>query len=363
MDFNNLKEAFINISNHVYSSLINSSSFYFIKEKYDNLSSLHRKTLQGLCVFILLCVLLYYPTSHLYSSWKNRQEANIKHLLTRELMNLSPNKKNNSSSSYFSGQNPVTFIERRIPVLQIPKNQIQQIRKSKVIQKSPLLSAKVETVTVEMQNLNLKEIVEYGYKLEQLSNNIKLTNLHIKENPNKNDYFNVSYALSFFSPTTDASLNQKPEMDQKPLKPLKPLKPQTPQKPKVTPKTKNFPTRIKDTSPPVSSSDKIFDNLKTPSPPNPSSPSLLPVKPLNQKKTDKKEATPPPLMELNKTNIKEDSHFKNRPEKVKKRDLLPALPMPKKEPSSPNIPSPPPPSQPSSTPSSTDNNTATKKDK
>ncbi|MDE0118533.1 MAG: hypothetical protein OXM55_00805 [Bdellovibrionales bacterium] len=354
MDFNNLKEEFINISNNVYSSIINSSGFYFIKEKYDHLSSLHRKLLQGFCLLMLLVVLLYYPTSYLYSSWNNMREANIKYLLTRELMNLSPNKNNRISSSYFPGQDPVKFIEQRIPVLQIPKNQIQQIKKTKAIQQSLPLSTKVEMVAVEMQNLNLQEIVEYGYKLEQLSNNIKLTHLRIKENPNKNDYFNVSYALSFFSPTTDTSLDQKPKMDKKS------------QKPKVKPKKAPPPTRIRDTSSPVSTNDKIFDNLKTPSPSHLPSPALPLKKFPNQKKTDKKKANPLPLMKIKKAHIKEDSHFEKRPEEIKKRDLLPALPMPKKQPNSLNISAPPPPPPPSADqpPSSPpDNNTTTKKDK
>ena len=305
MDFNNFKEELKNIINNVYSYIINSAAFYFIKEKYDHLSVLNRKIIQISCFIILLCVLLYYPTSHIYSSWKKRRDANTKQTLIRELMRLSPNRKNNISSSYLPGQDPLKFIQQRIPVLQIPKKQIQKIKKVKEIQKSSLLKAKVETVIVEVQNLNLKEVVEYGYKLEKLSNNIKLNHLRIKENPNKNDYFNVSYALSFFSPITDTILDK------------------TPQKPKLKLKKEPPPTDIKEPSPTVFSNDKIFDNLKTPSPPKPSPP---PTKFLNQQKKTEKEL---PLMEIKKADIKEDSHFENRPEEVKKRDLLPALPMPK----------------------------------
>ena len=335
MDFNSLKEEFINICNNVYSSTINSPGFYFIKEKYDHLSSLQRKIFHTICLLILLSILFYYPTSYLYSSWRNMREFNIKQELTQELMDLSSTKKTGVSSSYVPGQDPVKFIERRMPVLQIPKNQIQQIKRLKAIQKNKLpFPAKVETVEVEIQNLNLKEIVEYGHKLEQLSNNIKLMNLRIKENPKKDNYFNVSYILSFFSLTKDTSPETKNTLPDKKIQ--------------IKPKTENLPTRVRDASPPPSN-DKIFDNLKTPSPPPLPAPKLNLS---NEEKPDEKNDLVP-LMEFKKDNIREDSHFENRPDEVKKRDLLPALPMPQDGSDSSNIPTPPPP----------DNSTAIKKDK
>ena len=332
MDFSNFKEEFINICKNGHNTFVNSSAFYFVKEKYDHLSSLHRKILHTVSLLVLVCIVFYYPFSYLYFSWINMRNFYTKKELTRELIDLSSITQPDFSKSYTSSQEPVRFIEQKIPTLQIPKSQIKEIKKSNSNQqpKNFPLSSKVEAVEVEIKNLNLKEIVQYGHKLEQLSDNIKLTNIYITENPKKNNYFNVSYILSFFSLITDSLPNKK-------------IKTKSIKEPVSSSASKSTP----------SINDKNFDNLKIkknpPLPPLPPSslspsPEFLPVK------QPKKNDSQVPLLDLKKEDITDgDSHFKARPNVVKKRDLLPALPVPqnkKDKPSFLNIPPPPPLPQP-----------------
>lgn len=318
MDFNTLKEEFTNTCKNLNNTIVESSAFYFIKEKYDNLGSFYKKTIHVLIFLALACLLLYYPVSHLYSSRKNIWTFKTKKKLSQSLVELSSTTQTSSSQASAFDRDPIQFINQKIITLEIPKNQIKAVKKSKApTQKSVSLSlsATVKTVEVEMENLNLKEVVQYGYQLEQLSKNIKLTNLRILENPTQNNYFNASYVLSFF--------NLKSELPGKKEK-------------KVTlKKTEN---------------DKIFDELKTKKeailPPLPS-PQFPKKENAKTPAVDSKEKEPDvPLLNIKKEDITGGgAHFENRPEEVKKRDLLPKPPFPEdiKNKSSLFEPPPPPP--------------------
>ena len=198
MDFNSFKE----ILKNIYNTAFNNSAVYFIKEKYDHLSSFYRKTIQIISALLLTGVLLYYPSVRFYSSWKHTKSSKTKTQLIHDLINLSSKKTLSGSQGHTAHTDPLRFVERKIPTLLIPKNQITKIE---AIQNSENLKklaipAKVKTVKLEMKELNLKETIQYGHKLEQLSDNIKLMNLSMKESQEKENYFNVSYILSFFSP-------------------------------------------------------------------------------------------------------------------------------------------------------------------
>ena len=202
MDFNSFKEFCINICKNIYTVFVDTSLFYSLKEMYDHLSSFARKALHFSLLLIVLSICFYYPLSHLYSSWENMKNFTYKNKLTRQLLDLSSATKLNLSNSYMPGQNPVSFIKNKLPSTQIPKNQIKSIEKIKDVNIPAELKnfpAKMEAAAVEISRLNLKEVVQYGHQLEQLSNNIKLLNITITEDKEENNYFDVSYTIGFFT--------------------------------------------------------------------------------------------------------------------------------------------------------------------
>ena len=202
MDLSSLKEEIVNLLKNIYSAIVNSQAVYFLKEKYDHLSSFYRKILQIFIGFLLLSVLLYYPVSRLYSSWQNTQQANVKTQLTQALLDLSSAEQQGRGRSYSTDSDPVRFINRRLVTLRLPKDQVKDIKKienSPKIGKSFAFPTEVKAVEIQMSDLNLQEVVDYGQKLEKLSENIKMTAMRITENSEKDNYFNVSYTLSFFN--------------------------------------------------------------------------------------------------------------------------------------------------------------------
>ena len=200
MDLSSLKEDIVDLLKNIYSAIVNSQAVYFLKEKYDHLSSFYRKILQFFMGFLLLSVLLYYPASRLYSSWKNTQQANVKTQLTQALLDLSSAEEQGRGRSYSMGSDPVRFLNRRLITLRLPKEQVKDIKEVKNRAKMSFsFPTEVKAVEIKINDLNLQQVVDYGQKLEQLSKNIKMTAMRITENSKKENYFNVSYVLSFFN--------------------------------------------------------------------------------------------------------------------------------------------------------------------
>ena len=218
MDLNNIKEEFISLCRNFYNSIINSQVFYFVQDKYHHLNPLYRKILQGLGGAILTILLLYYPISLLYSSHGHIRDSKTKQKLMQDLMALSFRSSTSASGFYSSSRNPVPLIRQKMRALQIPQKQIQSIRKISNNTKSMHLTskgpstgdiigftpkglnvpAKAIAVQVSMKNLNLKEVVQHGHRMEQISDNIKLASIQITETPHAENYFNVSYILNIF---------------------------------------------------------------------------------------------------------------------------------------------------------------------
>ena len=236
MDLSRLRESFVNILNSLRDRLGNSAFFHFLKEKYDHLSARVKKILQSTGLLIFTSLLLYYPVTRLYSSWSNMRESNTKKKLIQQLVsNKASTNKTLRAKAYTAGQDPARFLQRRVPVLQIPKNQLKGIKnfkeKTAVADSQSLLSfsAQVKKVQMDLKALNLQEIVQYGRKIENLSENIKLTGLKIREIPEQDNYFNVSYILSFFSLKPEGAKDIPPLNKAK--RPKTPPPPALPEKP------------------------------------------------------------------------------------------------------------------------------------
>ena len=241
IDLNNLKEELLSFLRNASNSLANSSAFFFLKEKYYHLNPLYRKILQTGVWLVLSAILLYYPVSLLYSSMGYVKDFNTKQKLLQDLLALSAGQSSGASLFYSQKSNMVSLIRQKARAMQIPEKQIKRIQKASLtarttgghkitdkgssLRKPPsskkkalkpkigsqklALSAKGTAVEVVMEKLNLQEVVQYGHQMEQFSKNIKLMGIHIQEDIEKKNYFNVSYILHIFSRIQAKDQNQK----------------------------------------------------------------------------------------------------------------------------------------------------------
>ena len=200
MDLKNIKEEVIRLLNSLFSKIEDSYWFYFLTEKYHALSHTHRRGLLIILSSTILIIVVYYPLLKLYSSYKNMDEFIGKKNIIQELNNLS-----SANQLYLAGlrQSPTDltqFLKQEIQRIKISEQQIIQIKETENQKlKDIRLPVNIQTTTVEIDNLNLTEIVQHGYQLENLSDNLKMIDINITENPEKENYFRVTYTLSLFA--------------------------------------------------------------------------------------------------------------------------------------------------------------------
>ena len=221
ININNLKEELINLYKNTYIYVENSTWFHYIKEKYEHLQPMHKKITHGTAGLLLLIGLLYYPFSHLYASLGNMKDFTDKKHLIQELLSLSAMRRASSGLQQSIPHNLKNFISQRSETIGLPKEQITTITQTTGQNLKELKTpVRTESVRVELNNLNLKELINYGHQLEILNDNLKVVNINIIENKQKENYFNAIYTLSLFSLTANNSLQKTNPLKSNFKKPL-----------------------------------------------------------------------------------------------------------------------------------------------
>ena len=199
MNFNSLKEELIQLYKNIYSYIENSSVFHSLKEKYIHLNPLYRNIINKVFLCALFAGLLYYPVLQLYSAGSNMRSFKAKKQLTKELQELA----SAQPSSFKANRNILGSLKQFLITadkqVQLPKEQIQKIEAVYPPQslKGLKLPARVESVNITVTQLNLKELIQYGRKIETLKDSLKLVGMNITEN--KKNYFDAVYTFSLFS--------------------------------------------------------------------------------------------------------------------------------------------------------------------
>ena len=103
------------------------------------------------------------------------------------------------------------FISQRSETIGLPKEHIIISPTKAQNLKELKIPARTQSVRIELNNLNLKELINYAHQLETLNTNLKVVNMNITENEKKTNYFNAIYTLSLFSLTaSDLPKTPKP---------------------------------------------------------------------------------------------------------------------------------------------------------
>lgn len=121
-----------------------------------------------------------------------------KHLI-QELLNLSAIRRTSLHTQQSIPGSLRAFISQRSETIGLPKEQITISPAKAQNLKELKIPARAESVRIELNNLNLKELINYAHQLETLNTNLKVVNMDIIENAQKANYFNAVYTLSLFS--------------------------------------------------------------------------------------------------------------------------------------------------------------------
>jgi len=130
-----------------------------------------------------------------------------KHLI-QELLNLSTLRHTSVYTKQIIPDKLKPFISQRSEFIAIPKEQIAIFPTKAQNLKALQTPTSTKSVRIELNNVNLKELINYAHQLESLHPNLKVVSMDIIENEEKTNYFNAVYTLSLFFLTANSTPNK-----------------------------------------------------------------------------------------------------------------------------------------------------------
>ena len=204
MDFKQLREECVNALCYLGDRVQESSWLWFLRERYNALAVNYRRALRWCGGTLLVGLLFYYPVVSLYQSHRQMSGFLNRRALIQELAYLSASRQGPREGVGGQEVDLKNLITRGLRRMNVPEGQVLSVREEDVGTAITSVSnwsdsVRTRTVYVELDNLNLSEIVRYGYELEALSGHLKMGGLDIQENPERDNYFKVAYRFRFFT--------------------------------------------------------------------------------------------------------------------------------------------------------------------
>lgn len=216
MTFEDLKEQLKDRFEEFRGQLENSPAFNTLKEKYENLSTNAQKTLIWSGVVVATLLLFSCPMSFRSSSSTNIAKYQEVRSLIRDLLHSS-----SLANQMDGGADQVTMdglqgmIQARLADSRLLPEQmagIQNIDPAKLGSSLAPAGITQEALQVSLKKLNLKQIVELGYKLQDMHASVKLAGFNIMATAENDHYFDVVFQMIRFSlPMSEQDLKQQDE--------------------------------------------------------------------------------------------------------------------------------------------------------
>lgn len=200
MDFESLKEQFLERF-HFYKNQIQESEAYIqLKERYDNLTPQIQLLIKATSVFFIIYIFYSIPASFVASANENLSLFEEQRQLTRDLIRAGRIEKTTQlpppapSASDLSNQ--VDGILTREQIL--PEQKMSAAAKENVASKDLVPpSIKQSGIKVSLKKLNLRQIVKVGEALNNI-NSSRLMNIAIQADADDPHYFTVDYEVAAF---------------------------------------------------------------------------------------------------------------------------------------------------------------------
>ena len=177
-----------------------SSLYIALKEKYDILSPTVQKVVLALGGLTLLFIVLLIPLSFLMSASDSVDQFTSTRKLTRDFIKTQRELKQGPSIPPSTG---VSFLQRRVQSIlednRLLEDQILNVAPS-AAKSSDLTPKGIESkaLIVELSKINLRQIVDIGYRLQTMSPSAKLTHMQVNANPEDDHYYDVNYEVTAY---------------------------------------------------------------------------------------------------------------------------------------------------------------------
>ena len=209
MNLDSLKDFLNNLFENIIYRIKNSVVFNILIEKYEQMDIHHQIWIRTALWGLAGLMVLFIPLLFFMSSMKSVKDFKIKKHLISHLLK--------SQTSSFSTQD-VSDVQWEKKISSIIDQAV--LSSSQTVDISPLksrpqlprqlISLKYSSKQVKINGVNIKTVVELGQKLGAIAPSIRLVSLKLKEMPDRNNFFHVTYGLIRFHSPDEKTPNIKP---------------------------------------------------------------------------------------------------------------------------------------------------------
>lgn len=196
-----LKEKFVGLSHQIQES----AAWNQLTEQYQNLSPMaQRAALIGLG--LLACLIVFAaPLMFISSSSDLMEEFEDKRQLVRDAYRISRDAKISPPPAR-SPSNLAGMARSRLESSRLTSDQIESIEPSSAIESASGISKALhkEGLEIKINKINLSQVVEIGYDLQNLHSTVKMAGLSVRANAEDSHFFDVVYRLIAMSVPDDS---------------------------------------------------------------------------------------------------------------------------------------------------------------
>jgi hypothetical protein len=209
MNLDELKIRLAEVFSQRWSEFQESSAYLQLKDKYEDLSTSGQQVTKLLGGLFLIVVVGFLPYTWLDSASTYLADFELKRDLTRDLLQLRRDQQQAPQLPFTPAASDLkTQADGVLQSLQLLPEQIKssQISTFRSEQGSEIPSAVSQAgVVITLEKLNLKQLVELSYRLQTLSDLVKLTAFDVKASIPDPHYFDAMLRLVSFQATASNS--------------------------------------------------------------------------------------------------------------------------------------------------------------
>lgn len=214
MNFSELTDRLFDLINGYWGRFQESSLFNKFKEQYDSWPIIVQRAAVFTSGFLLVFVVLSIPLAYIDSASIAIEEFTEYRSLIRELIRVGRTADEPpplpAGLSFSDMQSQAQMILSQSNLVEEQMGTIQPLdNRPAAILAPPVI--KQEGISVQLKKLNLNQVVEIGYRLQELTRGTKLTGIDISANATDDHYYDVVYKIVNFSlPMTTMALKEPP---------------------------------------------------------------------------------------------------------------------------------------------------------
>lgn len=202
MGLDDIKDQLRDQANALWGRIQESSSFNSIKEQYEAWPLMLQRTAAFAAGVMIVLVVLSIPYSFIESASVAVDEFTEHRLLLRDLLRVGRASKDAPPLPVgLSGDELTAQVQGMLGEFMLLTDQIGGVN---ALDKNPAQSLAPPViqqagVAVTLKKLNLYQVIDIGFRLQNMSQGIKLTGLDMVANSDDNHYYDVTYRVVSFS--------------------------------------------------------------------------------------------------------------------------------------------------------------------